>query len=403
MITLARTVAPVAAVLICATACTPAPPRGTASATSVGPTIQLVRSADDGSHIIEVVGLPDEDLDALRRQDISEAALSALLRVSVATGGGGDTPLAMVGTYRVTADGVRFLPRFPLDPGRPYDVAFDPAQLSTPSSAKTEGWRAGPIRAVVSAPAAAPTAAARVVDVYPTSSTIPENQLRMYVSFSAPMSVVRAIEHLKLLDEEEREVEGAFLPLDIALWNPERTRFTALFDPGRVKKGILPNERMGRALSRGRSYTLVIDREWRDTNGNPLVSQYERRFSVGPPDTQPIDPATWRVAAPRAGGREALVVTFPDPLDYALLHRALIVSSATRGRVEGVVGVDVGETRWRFTPAAPWPPGEYVLTALPILEDGAGNQIGRPFEVHAAENGEGADDPKAVSLPFRVP
>ncbi len=30
------------------------------------------------------------------------------------------------------------------------------------------------------------------------------------------------------------------------LWNEDRTRFTVLYDPGRVKRGILPNEEMGR-------------------------------------------------------------------------------------------------------------------------------------------------------------
>ena len=103
-----------------------------------------------------------------------------------------------------------------------------------------------------------------VARVYPTSDVVPENLLRMYVEFSGPMGRPSGIEHMKLLDESGKEIPGAFLPLDYEFWSPDHTRFTAFFDPGRVKAGILPNQQMGRALNAGRSVTLVISREWRD-------------------------------------------------------------------------------------------------------------------------------------------
>lgn len=57
---------------------------------------------------------------------------------------------------------------------------------------------------------------------------------------------------MRILDEQGREIEDPFLPLDTELWSHDATRFTVLFDPGRVKRGILPNVEMGRALYPGR-------------------------------------------------------------------------------------------------------------------------------------------------------
>jgi hypothetical protein len=54
---------------------------------------------------------------------------------------------------------------------------------------------------------------------------------------------------VRLLDEAGDEVRDPFLPLDAEFWNRDRTRFTVFFDPGRQKRGILPNEEMGRSRS----------------------------------------------------------------------------------------------------------------------------------------------------------
>ena len=196
-------------------------------------------------------------------------------------------------------------------------------------------------------------------------------------------------------------MEGPFLPLDYEFWNADRTRFTVFFDPGRVKDGILPNKQMGPALEAGRTYTLLVREDWQDTNGLPLKETYRRSFRVGPADTQPLDTARWRVDAPHAGGRAPLVVTFPEPLDHGLLFRALGVRRAG-AIVDGDVTVDANETRWSFTPHQPWRSGAYDLLALSILEDRAGNQIGRAFEVDNFETVDKGPDPRTVMLPFRV-
>jgi hypothetical protein len=119
--------------------------------------------------------------------------------------------------------------------------------------------RGAPTTTIVARPAASLPPLATVAAVYPGASILPANRLRIYIQFSAPMGHGGA-EHVRILDEQGRALDDPFLPLDTELWSPDRTRITLLFDPGRVKRGILPNVQMGRPLKPGRRYTLIVDR-----------------------------------------------------------------------------------------------------------------------------------------------
>jgi hypothetical protein len=354
------------------------------------PAIRLSTSGA-GQAYVEVVGLSDSTLDRLADARYSALEWSSLLRVSV-----DDASPPVVGRYEVTAQALRFTPLFPFDGGRSYQVRFDQARVDGEAAAHV-----APLTATVGLPASTAVPSTVVTHVYPTGEVLPENQLRMYIEFSAPMGRRSGIEHVALLDEHGKEVEAPFLPLDYEFWKADRTRFTLFFDPGRVKDGILPNRQMGPALEAGRTYTLLVREDWQDTNGLPLKGTYRRSFRVGPADTQPLDTTRWRVESPQAGRRTPLVVTFPEPLDHGLLFRALGVRRAGE-IVDGDVTVDANETRWSFIPHQPWRSGAYDLLALSILEDRAGNQIGRAFEVDNFETVDKGPDPRTVMLPFRV-
>jgi hypothetical protein len=355
---------------------------------------------------IQVVNRSGSDRSSLRAEKPTTDEWQALLRVTVAqsdrteqTDSADQLPVA--GTYAVTRDAIVFTPMFGFDPGRHYRVAFDLARL--PSFQNASAAPRGLVDTKeVWLPKAEVAPSTLVGHVYPTGDVVPENQLRLYIHFSAPMGLKGGLDYITLLDDQGHTVKDPFLPLDTEFWNGDRTRFTVFFDPGRVKRGILPNKEMGRSLTEGRPYTLVVSREWRDGQGLPLTEDFRRVFKVGPPDEKPLDQRTWRLDAPRVGTRDPLTATFPEPLDHGLLVRALGVLSATGAAVDGETRIEPGETRWTFTPRQSWKAGDYRLRVLTILEDLAGNRIGRAFEVDQFERADRSAEPEEVAIPFRI-
>jgi hypothetical protein len=359
------------------------------------PQIHLVPAGDTSRvAVIEVTGLSRAEQKALTRASLTTEEWQRVMIVSVRPTGSSSPVSGIAGKYSVDGGSLRFTPLFPFDPGRQYDVRFFGVPGSTALSE--------PIATTVALPAPPAAAPTFVTAIYPSGDVVPENQLRMYIHFSAPMGRRGGVEQVKLLDERGREVEAPFLPLEAEFWNSDRTRYTVFFDPGRQKRGILPNRAMGPSLVAGRTYTLVVDRNWMDGHGNPLRETFTRRFRVGPPSLSSLDSATWQVRPPAAGTREPLSVTFPAPLDHGLLLTAIGVRRDGEP-VTGDVRVEDRETRWTMTPSTAWQPGRYELIALSILEDLAGNRIGRAFEVDGFQRAATpTPEPAATSIPFAL-
>jgi hypothetical protein len=353
-------------------------------AASGPPRIELNTATDRAT--IDVLGLSADQLKALDRER-SRDEWTAILRVTVAVGH--DQP-NMLGSYAVDGLRLRFTPMFPLDPGRSYDATFMMPDGQTSVSSR------------VALPARDATPATVVSQVYPTFDIVPENQLRLYVHFSAPMGLKGGLDYIHLLDDAGSEVTDPFLPLDTEFWNDDRTHYTVFFDPGRQKRGIAPIADMGRSLTEGKAYTLVVDAAWRDGNGLPLKAPFRRTFRVGPPDERPLDHKTWDVKPPRAGSTDPLIVTFREPLDHGLLLRALGVAAPNGTSISGDVTVGKGEVSWTFTPKAPWTAGTHQLVAFAMLEDLAGNRIGRAFEVDQFDRSDRRAEVQKTLIPFTV-
>ena len=300
----------------------------------------------------------------------------------------------MAGRFTID-DSLRFWPAFPFDPGREYDVRFDPARVSR------AGLSAPAVTATISMPSTGRSPSVSVDGVYPSGDVMPENLLRMYVHFSAPMGQHGGRDHIMFVDDTGREVPDVVVPLDTDLWNSERTRYTVILDPGRVKREILPNREMGRALHEGRGMTVVVKRDWPDAHGLPLTTEFRHRYRIGPAAEHALSTVEWHVTPPGAGSLDALTVTFPKPLDFGLLQRSL---SVRRGdsHIAGEVRITEGETRWEFVPRSEWQRGPYILTVEPILEDLAGNRIGRAFEVLSRGDAVPAESSVPVLVPFIV-
>ena len=308
--------------------------------------------------------------------EVPREGWSSVLQVFV-----GRTPNAppLLGEHSVTADSLTFRPRFPLSSGLTLRAVLLGREF------------------VFETPRAVFHPTARVRQVYPTTSALPENQLKFYIEFGAPMSQGEAWKHIRLLNASEDVIEQPFLEIDQEMWDAEGRRLTVLFDPGRIKRGVKPLEDIGPSIEAGRSYTLHIDRAWKDATGAPMIEDGRKPFRVVEADRTPIDPARWQVSTVRTGTTEPLMIDFGESLDAALALRLI--------KVKGKMGTkDLGEHErsLRFTPDTPWESGPYTLNVDTTLEDLAGNKVGRAFDVDTFQRVDAQVTARQISIPIRV-
>ncbi len=294
---------------------------------------------------------------------------------------------AVLGESQIEGDSTVFHPRFPLQPGVKYRVVFRAAGFERVAELEPPASRQPP---------------ARVEAIYPSAGVWPENELKFYIHFSAPMSRGEVYRRVTLLEENGAAVDAPFLELEQELWDPGGKRITVLFDPGRVKRDLKPHRDAGSPLVQGRTYTLVVDAGWPDAAGRPLAAGARKTIRVGPPDRDPVDLRKWTIRPPRPGTLDPVEVNFGEPLDRALAERVLEVAGRRGLSVEGRVEVDREETRWRFWPLRPWAAGDYSVRVERILEDLAGNSVGKRFEVDVFEKVADRVAREVESVPFRV-
>ncbi|HEX5432100.1 MAG TPA: Ig-like domain-containing protein [Bryobacteraceae bacterium] len=301
--------------------------------------------------------------------------------------GAGDIP-PLLGNYTVESGSLVFRPRFPFAPGVTYRAVFHPPGGRPPIEKSFEG------------PSRETKSVARVERIYPSASVLPSNQLRLYIYFSAPMSRGEAGRRIRMLDQNGRVLRAVFLPGE-ELWDPQYRRLTMTFDPGRIKRGLTSNEALGPPIVEGKRYTLVIDHGWPDARGVPMLEGFRKSFRGGPAVRIPPDPKQWKLAAPKPGSKDALTLSFPEPMNYPLLLRMLQVSRG-KNKVVGKVTIGKQETEWSFAPAEPWEPGEYQLIVDTGLEDLAGNHIGQAFDIDVFDRVTKHISSSAITLPFAV-
>lgn len=269
----------------------------------------------------------------------------------------------MAGTFERIDDAILFTPRFVFVDGVRYVLLVD-----------------GQPAASLLRPAAPPPPPTTVTGIFPTGTTVPVNVLRLYLHFSAPMSEGFAARAIRLTDEKTgTPIADALLDFTHELWDPARTRLTVLFEPGRIKRGLVPHMEMGYPLVTNRPVVLHVDTAFKDAKGQPLEEGYSRRWQVGPPLVTRVDPALWQITRPAAGSTAGLLISFDRPLDRALAGRCLHVRDAEGLPLAGEAHLTAGERMWTFKPAQAWPAGA-VLAVETRLEDVCGNSVLRPFD-----------------------
>ena len=292
----------------------------------------------------------------------------------------------LLGTWGSETNGtIWFKPRFPLAFDIRHTARLDLGAGTQPLTTEV----------ILPRPKSAPTT---VVSVYPSGTTIPENTLRFYLVFSAPMQHGQAYRHVRLVDAQGKAADLPFLELDEELWDPTGTRLTLLVDPGRIKRGVKPLEDIGPVFESGNRYTLEIDASWPDIHGKALARPYRKEYLAKPAVRERIAPAGWLLTPP-ARASDPLVVRFPNALDKALIERLITVADSQGNQIAGPNEALPGETGCRFRPEHPWKPGNYTLRIGSALEDPAGNRIDRLFDTEGSARATTAG---LLTRPFTV-
>ena len=359
-----------------------------------GRDLQLEWAQHEGRDCLKISGWAEAEFDALGRLDAGALSRLLVLYTSEALLRRGDSSaVPSVAGRIVIQDGtVCFVPRFPFAGGVSYSLLVKSAD----DTERAEVWE-------IVRPSPEVASTTEVVAIYPTAAELPVNLLRVYVHFSAPMSegwAARSIT-VKRVDTGET-LEGVFLPPEPELWDAQRKRLTMLLDPGRIKRGLVPNLELGYPLVEGTTISIGINAAFRDATGQPLRAGAERTYSIGSALRSRIDPHAWQLTAPAAGSRDALRVEFDRPLDHGLLQHCLSVRDSEGSTIEGVSEVGLGERSWSFTPDTPWQTGEYALVVEPRLEDVAGNSPARVFDRDITKDDDAPGEPGAVALKLFV-
>ena len=276
---------------------------------------------------------------------------------------GKNKSIAVLGEYKRVADRVVFRPLIPLSGGLDYHIYFDDKLIRN-----------------ISVPLANVSEAQRLISVYPSIDTLPENLLKIYLQFSGPMREGEALKHIALLDQNSDTVPGIFLDLQPELWNIERTVLTLWLDPGRIKRDLLPNQQLGNPLMQGKRYTLAISKTWKDVQGLPLQQPFSKQFIVAQRDETSPAVEQWNVDLPNAQTSEPLTIKFNEPLDYFLLQESIVIVDNNNKNIDGRILVSHHERTLEFIPNNNWVAGPYRISVEPVLEDLAGNNLSRLFD-----------------------
>lgn len=275
----------------------------------------------------------------------------------------------VLGTFALAGDEITFTPVVPLTRGRSYElleagIAF--GEIAIPPSNDP-----------------APT----ITGIYPNVDILPENLLKVHLRFSHAMMEGRSSQYVKLIEDGKDTLEGTFLDLQPELWDASNKELTLWLDPGRIKLDLIPNQELGNPLKRGSSYRLVVLPGWRAKSGRALTKLISKRFTVGARDEQSPSLDTWEVQLPRSASREPLRIAFGEALDWVLAFQCIDVTDALGKSVQGAFTLHDDAKGFHFVPTIPWKPGIYSIVVESRLEDLAGNNLNRLFEVDLTKPG----------------
>jgi hypothetical protein len=237
--------------------------------------------------------------------------------------------------------------------------------------------------------------------IFPSSDSLPENLLKIYLRFSQPMQEGQSAKYVTLVRNENDTIRGAFLDLQPELWNDDRTMLTLWLDPGRIKRDLKPNKLLGAPLQANSRYQISVSQNWKDQQGSKLKKAFTKNFVTTVRDSISPAPKSWKITRPRSGSTP-LKIAFGESLDYGLLVETMSVVTHDGPIVPGKWQIEDKESTLFFTPDKPWISGTYKLIIETRLEDLAGNNLNRPFDRDVTDKNLKVGTTRFVDIPFRI-
>lgn len=307
--------------------------------------------------------------------------------------------LPVQGTYSIKDNTIVFKPYFPFMERQIYSIKVH--LLVQENLKKNSGLKElNYLDTTFNIPNSNKVPLASVLNIFPSSTIIPENTLRFYIYFSTPMKREVSLKYIKLLDENGKEDLHAFMKFKRELWSPDGKRLTLLFDPGRIKRNVVTNLDLGPALKAGKRYRLVISPEWEDVYNQLLNRSFIKTFTASQAYRKQINTSDWKFSSPKINSKDALTIQFDRSFDHALLQQHMIVINNAKGDpINGTVVVNNMESEWVFTPWLPWKNENYFIVVNAVLEDISGNNLHDLLD-HTVE--QGSKDIKTVRLPISL-
>lgn len=271
--------------------------------------------------------------------------------------------VSILGSFSEKEDSLIFTPAIPFQSGHEFGISYQGKQLAKFKVKPNEVHKVPELLAY-----------------YPRHDTVPVNILKSYLIFSQPMQYVgNPLKYIRVFDQTEDKEVFPFLDLEAELWDKDHKRLTLWFDPGRIKTGLIPNTEKGLPLKVGHTYDIVIDKNWKSSNGNSLLQSYTKTIHVIGRDIKSPRLDNWIITAPQKNTNHPIKISFNEVLDPIL---ALESIKLFRGDipVSGTLKPSETDDAVLFAPNEPWKVGSYHLLINPILEDLAGNNFYHLFD-----------------------
>ncbi len=268
----------------------------------------------------------------------------------------------IIGERTIKENAFHFLPLVPFSWEQEYTVVINEdlsyVSLATPSNYNTM----------------------EVSRIYPSSEVVPSNILKWHVQFSHPINKTSVYKHIEFRNEKGIAIPRAILPLENILISDDGRLLTLWVEPGRQKRGLIPNEELGAVFQKGQKYSLHIAKELKDENGIAMSEDYLHSFVVHEADRLQPNVELWKIKSPTAVTTSPLHIDLQQPLDYVSATNKMVVMNNEGLVISGTWALYDGDTTLSFTPDTSWSSGAYWLQIDPRLDDLAGNNLIRLFD-----------------------